>query len=1058
MTGSKRIKNSLCLATALIVVLSGLTAFFLPVRVKADKASVLKAVIEAYSGGSGATGQLTAAVEGQTVTVTGSMSQVSQTLELAIDADTRVLWKAKLETVSRFSEPGSEQALIKMSGQGTFELAGDASLIASLGRVLEGDQASSPSIIVGGQAVLEAHGIDSYAYEAIRSYGDITVKDQARLFSFMSSTVHSLGAEAKVTISGGQVTSEYGNNNNQIVRAEGTDSLITVGGTAHIWTDTINGRCIGVGGRIIVDEDAVIKAPNGGSCIMLNINNNASAVIRGGTLESTSNSAITCGPANTGSKVEINGGTIKTVSGSALSASGTEDILIIRGGHLTSNTGTLISTSSKLTLEGGTLTSGATGWLITCGEIDFGGSTRLISMAEGRAINATREVRVTGGLIAARQGEAIRSLSGEVSISGGLVFAYGDRISGAGQVIYADGSLGVTGTGLALAWNQAAGITGYQANTSQDLIVSDGGTALWGTQGGQGGVYYTKGSKQDFLALDQVTVINSGPKSPVNNLGAEQAVTYQGQAIDLSQVAGLFILDPQAGQPAYSLEGGSGAGILSLNGSVPLLDISRAGTFFLGLETAETVSHQAGAQVTATLTVVKGSQAAPASPGTADATSHGGNDGMIMGLESHTVYEYRRDSQDYQSVVSDAYGRITGLPAGTYRVRLAGNDLYEPGDDSPALIISQPVNILVAQALEGVTSPAGGQVPHTGISDGMGFAAQLSWDGSPALFEYGAVYTATITLTAKPTYTFGGNFGDDEAVSGFTVNGQIPSRVNSSEETLVIRVTFPQTAPTPSQEKEILTVISPADAQLDQAGALITALAAHDTDILTVDLTVSDLAVWGLYSDPACQQEVAGNILTLLEGQNRAYVQIRAEDGSTRVYDLIITREAPPAKTFQTLTDPGTGISLSGYLSPGAYLTVSDLALGTGAAEQAIRQQINDSSYLYILGKDIRLTGDYSGLLTITLPLGSQYTGKTVSILHARQNASLSTYSETVQEGKVTLTVDSLSPFAVFQEKSQDQIPATGADGFLPLWGTLLILLGASLLLLLSGVVGKVRT
>lgn len=68
---------------------------------------------------------------------------------------------------------------------------------------------------------------------------------------------------------------------------------------------------------------------------------------------------------------------------------------------------------------------------------------------------------------------------------------------------------------------------------------------------------------------------------------------------------------------------------------------------------------------------------------------------------------------------------------------------------------------------------------------------------------------------------------------------------------------------------------------------------------------------------------------------------------------------------------------------------------------------------MFILGKDISLTGGFIGKLTLSFPVGAQYNGETATILHC-VNGTLETYTVKVKDRKVTFDVDSLSPFAVF--------------------------------------------
>lgn len=176
-------------------------------------------------------------------------------------------------------------------------------------------------------------------------------------------------------------------------------------------------------------------------------------------------------------------------------------------------------------------------------------------------------------------------------------------------------------------------------------------------------------------------------KSSVNNTTGTATVTYSGTTVDLTDVSGLFSVDSNAGARTYTVEtGGTGAG--TITGS--LLNVTKAGTINIGLTTAETATHMAGVKVISVLTVNKGTQDSPTGLGKTDATSHGGSDGKITGLTAEKLYEYKKDSDFYMAATTNASGEITGLLAGTYVVRLAGNDLYSAGEDSAAVIIGQP--------------------------------------------------------------------------------------------------------------------------------------------------------------------------------------------------------------------------------------------------------------------------------------------------------------------------------------------------------------------------------
>ena len=128
----------------------------------------------------------------------------------------------------------------------------------------------------------------------------------------------------------------------------------------------------------------------------------------------------------------------------------------------------------------------------------------------------------------------------------------------------------------------------------------------------------------------------------------------------------------------------------------------------------------------------------------------------------------------------------------------------------------------------------------------------------------------------------------------------------------------------------------------------------------------------------------------------------------------------------QTLTDGGSGISVSGNISEGAVLTIKNMILGSSAADNAIREHMTDKDYVLIWSGDISLTGSFTGALTISLPMSAQYNGQTVIVMHAKKDGSLETYNVVVQDGCATFEVTSLSPFAVFLKDERDDIPRTG--------------------------------
>ncbi len=111
----------------------------------------------------------------------------------------------------------------------------------------------------------------------------------------------------------------------------------------------------------------------------------------------------------------------------------------------------------------------------------------------------------------------------------------------------------------------------------------------------------------------------------------------------------------------------------------------------------------------------------------------------------------------------------------------------------------------------------------------------------------------------------------------------------------------------------------------------------------------------------------------------------------------------------RTLTDSKSGITiLGGGIKSLAKLTVTAVSVQSLPAK--MREEI--ATGRMIAGYDITLPGGFRGELTISFPVGAAYEGQTVTILHY-VNGQVETYTAVVANGRATITVSSLSPFAV---------------------------------------------
>ena len=167
----------------------------------------------------------------------------------------------------------------------------------------------------------------------------------------------------------------------------------------------------------------------------------------------------------------------------------------------------------------------------------------------------------------------------------------------------------------------------------------------------------------------------------------------------------------------------------------------------------------------------------------------------------------------------------------------------------------------------------------------------------------------------------------------------------------------------------------------------------------------------------------------------------------------LLPKETTPDPSYSTrkLTDVPTGLTVSGTLSNDAKLRVNSFTPARNTADPAlaaIRKRMGSSTEKLIFCADITISGNYSGLLTLSFEVGSQYNGYTVTLLHAK-DGTLTTYTAIVIDGIATFTVTDLSPFALFAPNlNAVGVPNTGDGGTpygtLPAFGILTLVAGIS--------------
>lgn len=104
-------------------------------------------------------------------------------------------------------------------------------------------------------------------------------------------------------------------------------------------------------------------------------------------------------------------------------------------------------------------------------------------------------------------------------------------------------------------------------------------------------------------------------------------------------------------------------------------------------------------------------------------------------------------------------------------------------------------------------------------------------------------------------------------------------KVTNGDVTKIYTVTVNRAEVGHSPECELISVISPADAEIED-GMIVASVSKATTELL-INVEVSPGATWDLYSDIECLLPIANKTMTLVPDLNMAFIKVTAEDGVT---------------------------------------------------------------------------------------------------------------------------------------------------------------------------------
>ena len=235
------------------------------VTVSAANASALATAINTFA--HGGTGTLTATADGNEVTVTGSVTGVTNTLALDLDAGIKVAWKAVYK---------GRGGLIRLEGPGMFEVAAGANVETREGTAVYADTGNVT--VTGGTVCMNPNGLlgaGGYAIHAVSSNVTVTGGNVTGYGSIDNTQVNAIYVvSSSLTVSGGTVTQQT---RNTAISASSSGVTITGGMVANALGDVISA---GAGSDVTV-SGGTVRTNGGGNAIYVNASN---VTVTGGTV------------------------------------------------------------------------------------------------------------------------------------------------------------------------------------------------------------------------------------------------------------------------------------------------------------------------------------------------------------------------------------------------------------------------------------------------------------------------------------------------------------------------------------------------------------------------------------------------------------------------------------------------------------------------------------------------------------------------------------------------------------------------------------------------------
>lgn len=233
--------------------------------------------------------------------------------------------------------------------------------------------------------------------------------------------------------------------------------------------------------------------------------------------------------------------------------------------------------------------------------------------------------------------------------------------------------------------------------------------------------------------------------------------------------------------------------------------------------------------------------------------------------------------------------------------------------------------------------------PDTILVGGVATISQqtaISELGNDFLINY--TYSEPSIATINETTVTGTVVGSENITGVMTItqNGLTAAGFTGATTSIQVPISLPLTVSI-SNACDITNVAVPENATINELN--ITKTVDNSVASLTIDATASENAVWKLYSDLECTDEITDKLMNLNVGANTAYIKVTAQDSTTKTYTLAITRLPDP--TLGTWQEVG--------------IAATSFAGGSGTQEDPYT--IATAGQLAYLGKAVKEGESFAG-------------------------------------------------------------------------------------------------